>query len=192
MSNKEGKLFVISGPSGCGKSSVCREVSKRTGAEISVSVTTRAQRNDEQDSVDYVFLPHDEFAAKVEEGWFYEHAEVYGALYGTPRQPIEEGLAAGKDFLLDIDVQGAASVKGACKDAVLIFIVPPDLDELQRRLEGRETESEADLELRMSQAASEMTCRKQYDYIILNRDLEQAVIEVAGIVESERKNERTL
>ncbi len=183
---------MISGPSGCGKSSVCREVSKRSGAGISVSATTRPQRGDEQNGVDYVFLPRDEFAAKVDEGWFYEHAEVYGEMYGTPRQPIEEGLAAGKDFLLDIDVQGATSVKSACRSPVLIFIAPPDMDELRRRLESRATESKAGLELRMSQAASEMTCRDQYDYVVLNRDLEQTVVEVAGIVESERKNGRTL
>lgn len=187
MSNKRGKLFVVSGPSGCGKSTVCREVSERTGAEISVSATTRPQRGDEQGGVDYVFLSRDEFAARVEEGWFYEHAEVYGEMYGTPRQPIEEGLTAGKDFLLDIDVHGATSVKSACEDAVLIFIAPPNMDELRRRLEDRATESKGDLELRMSQAVSEMACRDQYDYIVLNRNLEQTVVEVVGIVESERR-----
>ena len=105
MSNKGGKLFVISGPSGCGKSTVCLEVSERTGAQISVSATTRPQRGNEQDGVDYIFLSHDEFAAKIEDGWFYEHADVYNEMYGTPKQPIEEGLTAGNDFLLDIDVQ---------------------------------------------------------------------------------------
>ncbi len=192
MSSKRGKLFVVSGPSGCGKSSVCREVAERTGAEISVSATTRPQRGDEQDGRDYMFLPRAEFAARAEEGWFYEHAEVYDEMYGTPRQPIEEGLTAGKDFLLDIDVQGATSVKNACGDAVLIFITPPDMDELRRRLEGRATESNGDMELRISRAASEMTCRDQYDYIVINKDLEQTVAEVTGIVESERKNGRIL
>ncbi len=192
MSNKRGKLFVVSGPSGCGKSTVCRKVSERTGAEISVSATTRPQRGDEQSGVDYLFLSRDEFATRAEDDWFYEHAEVYGEMYGTPRQPIEEGLAVGKNFLLDIDVQGASSVKNVCGDAVRIFIAPPDMDELRRRLEGRATESNGDMKLRMSQAASEMACRDQYDYVVLNRDLEQTVVEVVGIVESERKNGRIL
>ncbi len=183
---------MISGPSGCGKSTVCRKVSERTGAEISVSATTRPQRGDEQNGVDYVFLSRDEFAARVEKGWFYEHAEVYSEMYGTPRQHIEEDLAAGKDFLLDIDVQGAASVKNACGDAALIFIAPPDMDELRRRLESRSTESKSSMKLRMSQAASEMEHQDQYDYIVFNKDLEQTVSEVVGIVESERKNGRNL
>ncbi len=183
---------MISGPSGCGKSTVCRKVSERTGAEISVSATTRPQRSGEQNGGDYMFLSRDEFAGRIEEGWFYEHAEVYGEMYGTPRRPIEEGLAAGKDFLLDIDVQGGASVKNACEDAVLIFIAPPDMEELRRRLKGRSTESKSSMELRMSQAASEMERRDQYDYTVFNRDLEQTVVEVVGIVESERKNGRIL
>lgn len=183
---------MISGPSGCGKSTVCLEVSKRTGAEISVSATTRPQRGDERDGADYIFLPHNEFAAKIGEGWFYEHAKVYDEMYGTPKQPIEEGLTAGKDFLLDIDVQGAASVKRSRGNAVLIFIAPPSMEELRRRLEGRATESEKDLELRMSRAALEMACRDQYDYIVPNKNLGRTIADVVDIVESERKNGRTL
>lgn len=190
MSSRRGKLFVISGPSGCGKSTICREVAGKTGAVISVSATTRPLRDGERNGVDYTFISHEEFTGKIKEGWFYEHAEVYGELYGTPKEPIERGLADGKDFFLDIDVQGALNVRRACADAVLIFVSPPNIEELRRRLEGRATESKEALELRMSQAISEMNRRDRYNYTILNKSLERAIVDVLEIVETERKNGR--
>ena len=190
MSNSRGKLFVISGPSGCGKSTICREVSKRIGAVISVSATTRPPRDGEQDGIDYTFLSREEFTSRIKDSWFYEYAEVYGELYGTPKEPIEKGMAEKKDFLLDIDVQGAANVRRVCEDAVLIFVAPPNIEELRRRLEDRATESEGDMELRMSLAISEMNRRDKYDYTILNRSLDRAVNDVLEIVETERENGR--
>ncbi len=190
MSSRRGKLFVISGPSGCGKSTICREVAGKTGAVISVSATTRPSRDGERNGVDYTFISHEEFTGKIKEGWFYEHAEVYGELYGTPKEPIERGLADGKNFLLDIDVQGALNVRRACADAVLIFVSPPDIEELRRRLEGRATESKEALELRMSQAISEMNRRDRYNYTVLNKSLERAIVDVLEIVETERENGR--
>jgi guanylate kinase len=190
MSNNRGRLFVISGPSGSGKSSVCDEVSRRTGVPCSVSATTRPPRPGEENGRHYIFLSPDAFAERVAKDWFYEHAEVYGHEYGTPREPIETALAQGRSYLLDVDVQGARSVKERCEDAVLIFIAPPDNGELRRRLEARATESEAQLDLRLSKAEEEGRRRGEYDHVVVNGDLDEAVAEVMGIVESERKDAR--
>lgn len=189
MSSDQGRLFVISGPSGSGKSSICREVAERTGASCSISATTRKPRGNERDGEDYLFLSRQEFEKRIAAGRFYEHATVYDELYGTPREPIERGMAEGKTFLLDIDVHGAESVKRACTRAVLIFILPPDIEELRKRLEDRGTESDEALRLRMSRAEAEMARREEFGYTVVNRELGKTVEEIVGIVKSEKTHE---
>lgn len=192
MSSNSGRLFVLSGPSGSGKSSICSEVSRRTGIDISISATTRKPRAGEEDGVHYIFMDRSEFEEKAAAGWFYEYAEVYEEFYGTPRRPIEKGLAQGRDFLLDIDIQGAESVRKACKCAVLIFVVPPDIATLRKRLEGRGTESGEELELRLSRTLAEMEKKDEYDYTVANRDLDGSVSEVMAIIDTEKANGREL
>ncbi len=188
MSNNRGRLFVISGPSGSGKSSVCRLVSENTGVPCSVSATTRPPRPGEEDGVHYLFLSPEEFAARAADGWFYEHAEVYGHRYGTPGEPIQNALNEGKCLLLDIDVQGGKSVKEKCRGAILIFMAASDDEELRRRLQKRGTESKREMELRLSKADEEGERRRYYDYVVVNDDLDKAVEEVMRIVESEKNN----
>ncbi|GAG20615.1 unnamed protein product [marine sediment metagenome] len=190
MSNREGTLFVISGPSGSGKTSVCREASNRTGVPVSVSATTRAPRSTEREGIDYIFLTREEFESRIEQGWFYEHAQVYSHLYGTPRAPMDSALSDGDGCLLDIDIQGARSVRQTCPGAVLVFIVPPTLDELRERLRGRATETGNELELRLSLADREMACSGEFDHVVVNDELDNAVAAVARILELGRKNER--
>ena len=185
MSSNKGKLFVISGPSGSGKSSVCEEVAQRTGIPCSISATTRPPRVGEENGVHYYFLSHNEFAARVDGDLFYEHAEVYGQQYGTPKEPIEKLLSNGGGCLLEVDVQGARSVRSRCADAVLIFIAPPTLEELRTRLENRGTESDERIDIRLSRAAEEIQRQGEYDYVVVNNDLAAARDEVTRIVESE-------
>jgi guanylate kinase len=171
-------MLVVSGPSGSGKSTICRRLLADPRVEFSVSATTRPARPGEVDGRDYTFLDKARFRAEIERGAFIEWAEVHGNLYGTPRAPMERALAAGKVFLLEIDVQGGAQLKALGLPGVYVFIAPPDLLSLRARLERRGTDAPDVVERRLAKAQEEMRARERYDHVVVNQELERAVAEV--------------
>ena len=186
---KTGKLFVISGPSGTVKGTICKALLEEMEGRIgfSVSMTTRAPREGEIDGVNYFFKTREEFLLEIERGGLLEYAETYGNFYGTPRAYVTAELAAGRDVLLEIEEVGAMQVKKAFPEAVMIFILPPSMQELRRRLTNRGTETKEVLELRLSKALSEISYIKSYDYYVINDDLEVAVADVRHIMEAEHQ-----
>lgn len=183
-----GKMFILSAPSGTGKTTLLRRVlAEVPNLVFSVSHTTRRPRAGEREGVDYHFVHRHEFEQMREEGAFFEWAEVHGNLYGTSRQAVLAQLVSGIDVLLDIDVQGAAILCScATIPAVSLFIAPPSLWELERRLRGRGTDGEETVLLRLQNAMDEMRSWSAYDYLVVNDDLEQAVDTVRAIVIAER------
>lgn len=185
MSRKQGKLYVISGPSGTGKGTICSEILKEIGNEFSVSMTTRSPRPGEVDGKDYFFVTREEFEANIAAGGFLEYATVFDNYYGTPKDMVTKRLERGRNVILDIDVQGGLQVKKAMPEAVLIFILPPSLEVLRSRLEGRGTESKEDVEKRLGQAVNEIRLIGEYDYYIVNDVLEESVASVKNIMAAE-------
>jgi guanylate kinase len=164
-------LVIISGPSGVGKDTIIESLKRRTAtrdAHYVITCTTRGQRPGEVDGVSYHFLDRDEFLAMRQAGEFLEANEVHGNWYGTPRRQVADALAAGKDVILKIDVQGAQVVKESVSEAVLIFVIPPSLEDLFQRLRARATESVDELELRQRNAALELARQDDYDYVVTN------------------------
>lgn len=182
---KKGKLFVISGPSGTGKGTICKELIKSENIRLSVSMTTRGPREGEVHGVNYYFTSREEFILKIDEGGFLEHAEVFGNFYGTPKKEVLERLDEGIDVILEIDVQGALQIKEVYPDAILVFILPPSLTELRSRLEGRGTETQDVVERRLGEAVKEISFAGQYDYAVVNDQLEEAVENVKSIITAE-------
>lgn len=180
-----GKLFIISGPSGAGKGTICKRLIEDTKVEISVSMTTRNPRPGEVDGVSYYFTTKEEFEKEIQRGGFLEHAEVYGNYYGTPKAKVLEKLAAGIDVLLEIDIQGALHVKSAYPNGIFIFILPPSMAELRKRITGRGSETEEAINLRLSQTLKEVSYIDKYDYCVVNGELEEAVNRVKAIVVAE-------
>jgi len=184
----EGQLFVISAPSGAGKTTLLKQVMTLVpGLEFSVSHTTRKPRVGEVDGVDYHFITSGTFLNMVQRGNFLEHAEVHGNHYGTSQESVLEQLRKGMDVVLDIDVQGASIVRQSDTLAgVHIFIAPPCLAELEKRLRGRETETEEHIDIRLSNAVTEMQAACKYDYLIVNDQLDETVDLLIAIIWAER------
>ncbi len=182
-----GLLIVISGASGTGKGTICKKLlAKSPGIAYSISATTRKPRPGEVDGREYYFLSVDEFKAWIAEGKFLEYAEVYGNFYGTPLNKIEERLKRGEDILLEIDVQGALNVKKKCPEGIYIFLLPPSLEELKRRIEGRGTENPESLTRRLQNAVAEIQIGLQYDYVVVNDTIDNAAAQIEAILTAER------
>ncbi|MHC4909164.1 MAG: guanylate kinase [Planctomycetota bacterium] len=182
-----GLLFVISGPSGVGKTSIARAVEERLGGRFSVSATTRPKAAGEEDGRDYWFYDDETFRRMIDDGAFLEHAQVFGQhRYGTPAAPVRDALERGDLILLDIDVQGAAQIREAAPDALMLFILPPDDDELLRRLRNRGREGEAVIQRRFAEARAEIDAARTtgvYDALIVNADLATAIEDVCGRIQ---------
>ncbi|MGI6257655.1 MAG: guanylate kinase [Anaerovoracaceae bacterium] len=182
----KGRLFVISGPSGAGKGTICKKVlSEHTDLNVSISVTTRPKREGEVHGENYFFVSPEEFERIRQEDGFLEHACVYENYYGTPKKAVLDTLSQGKDVVLEIDIQGAMSIKQAYPDGIFIYILPPSLAELTERIRTRGTESESAIQLRMSKAMSEISYIDKYDYCVINGDLESATEVVKAIILAE-------
>lgn len=181
-----GKLFVLSGPSGAGKGTICKRLLEETDKlDLSVSMTTRKPRVGETEGVSYFFTEKEVFQEHIKKGNLLEYAEVYGNYYGTPKTPVLDKLSRGIDVILEIDMQGALKVKESYPDGVFIFILPPSMIELRKRLTGRGTETAEAIELRLGEALKELSYIDKYDYCVVNGVLEEAVARVKAIVVAE-------
>ncbi len=180
-----GALFVVSGPSGSGKTSLCAALLEHCPKlRLSISATTRAPRPGEVDGIDYHFLDMDTFLSQVDEGSFLEHAIVHGNAYGTRLADVEALRREGHDVLLEIDWQGASQVAACCPDACRIFILPPSVEELRRRLTGRGQDAAEVIDRRVAAAEAEMAHAGEADYRIINEDFEQALVVLLGIYQA--------
>ena len=185
MSNRKGRLIVISAPSGAGKGTVIGEMLTLNPAiAYSISATTRAPRQGEEHGREYYFFSEDEFEDMAARGKFLEHESYVGRRYGTLREPIEENIAYGVDTILEIEIEGAREVKRKIPEAVMIFIMPPNEEELRRRLFGRGTDTETELEERMTVARREMAAAPEYEYVVVNDDAARVAQEILDILET--------
>ncbi len=185
---RSGILFVVSSPSGGGKGTLIHRVLTRVPNNLSYSVsyTTRAPRNGEVEGRDYFFVTPQKFAEMIEAEEFLEWAHVHSKLYGTSRQQVSKEVSEGRDIILEVDVQGAASVRGLVRDSVSIFILPPSLEILRERLATRGTDSPEELELRLGNAPEELRNYQAFDYVIINDDAARAAAQLASIIDAER------
>lgn len=185
---RRGLMLVLSSPSGAGKSSIARNLLEKTqGLELSVSVTTRARRGSEIDGIHYHFISEREFQRMRDDDLLLEWAEVHGNWYGTPREPVEQAMSEGRDMLFDIDWQGAEQlVEKMRTDVVSVFILPPSMAELKERLHRRAEDDEAVIAQRLQNAAQEIEHWRDYDFVVVNRDLNAAYEDVRAIVKAER------
>ena len=182
--SKRGRLIVISGPSGVGKTSLCEALLKRSSCRRVITCTTRPPREGEQDGQDYFFFDRNSFEEGLRAGRFLEHAEVYGNLYGTPRDQVEEGIENGHELLLNIDVQGARQVRDSgIPELMTIFIDAPSGEELERRLISRASDSDEVISRRLEVARAEREEKSSYDHVVVNGDFDEAALELATIVE---------
>ena len=190
---RRGLMLVLSSPSGAGKTTLSRMLLAQDGnVALSISVTTRAKRSGEVDGRDYQFIDRARFDRMTQAGELMEFAEVFGHCYGTPRAAVEKALAAGRDVLFDIDWQGTQQLREkAAGDLVSVFVLPPSIPELERRLRTRAQDSDDTIHARMAKAADEMSHWAEYDYIVVNRDIDRAFLDVRAILSAERlKRER--
>lgn len=182
-----GQLIVISAPSGSGKDTIAKEVLKTNkNAWISISCTSRSPRSGEVDGKDYYFLTKEEFLQKIDEGKFLEYAEYAGNYYGTPKDVIDEKLDAGIDVILVIEIQGALKIKEKLSDTIFIFILPPSMRELKRRLDNRNTETKEAMFKRFQTAYQEINTVNKYNYVVINDIVEEAAKKVNAIILSEK------
>lgn len=183
MTRKNAKLFVIAAPSGAGKTTLVKAlVSRNPDLNLSISYTTRPKRRTEVDGVDYLFVDVDKFETLKEDGELLEFAEVFDNYYATSRSQVEKHLAAGRNVVLEIDWQGARQVRASMPECVTIFILPPSLEELERRLRDRRTDSAEVIERRLRDAMSDMSHWDEFDYVIINDKLEQAVRDLERVL----------
>ena len=188
---RRGLMYVMSSPSGAGKTTISRALLKNNkDLEISISATTRQRRAGEVHGQDYFFVDSAEFGRMVEEGEMLEHAKVFGNYYGTPREPVEKALSEGKDVIFDIDWQGTQQIAElAREDLVSVFLLPPSRATLEKRLRGRAQttlESESDIQGRMAKAADELSHYTEYDYVVINEDVDEAIAKAQTILDAER------
>lgn len=185
---RRGLMFVLSSPSGAGKTTITRALlNNNTDLEISISATTRPRRPGEVDGQDYYFVGIPEFNAMVDNGEMLEHAKVFKNYYGTPRLPVEEALTRGNDVIFDIDWQGTQQLREIARDdLVTVFILPPNSKELERRLRSRAQDPEETIRHRMDQASDEMTHYSEYDYVLINNNVDLAIRQAQLILDAER------
>lgn len=186
MVNTDGLLLVISGPAGAGKGTVVQELMKDDRMRLSVSATTRAPRGKETNGVEYYFLTREAFEEMIGQDGFYEYAQYLGNYYGSPKKPVQQWRSEGKDVILEIEVQGCQKVKAMQPDCISIFIRPPSLEILEKRLRGRGTETEENIQKRMARAREELPLAKDYDYVVVNDVLEDCVAQVRQIIDENR------
>jgi guanylate kinase len=184
--SRKGKVVIVSGPSGVGKSTICKDVVKRlNNVDLSVSVTTRPRSETEMDGDDYWFISEEEFQERINKGLMLEYAEVFGHLYGTPKDKVDELLQRGRTVILEIDVQGAKQAKAIFPDALMIFILPPSAKTLAERMNSRGREGAEAAEERLNGAGAEIAAAWQYyEHMVINEDLQQAVNECVQIIKS--------
>ena len=186
MLERQGNLFVVSGPSGAGKGSIIKQLIKqRPEIWVSVSATSREPRQDEVEAVSYFFKSKDEFRRLIEQRAFLEWAEVFCNYYGTLRQPVLDALKQGTNVILEIDIQGALQIKQMYDEAIFVFILPPSLDELEKRIKNRGSETEESLALRLKTALEEISYIEKYDYFIINDDLAESTRKLDAIITAE-------
>ena len=184
---KKGILYVLSGPSGSGKTTLAKHVVNTVNyVDFAISYTTRMIRDGEKDGIDYKFIDEEKFRFMIDSNQFAEWAEVHGNLYGTPIDEIEKALDKGIDILLDIDVQGSLQIKTKYRNSVHIFLIPPDLITLRKRLSKRNTENSSELEKRMEMAIKEISRINDYDYIIVSDDIDKSLRKLESIIETVR------
>ena len=184
MEAGKGKIFVVSAPSGAGKTTIVKNVlGNLPGFSFSISVTTRKKREDEIEGIDYHFISEEEFLKKIKKNDFIEWEKFYDYYYGTPKGFIEEKIKSGISVLLEVDVKGALSIKAIYPEAILIYISPPSFEVLIERLKNRKTEDEIDLKKRIERAKMELSLKGKFDYLVVNKDLNNAVSQVKSIIE---------
>ena len=181
-----GLLLIISGPSGAGKGTVVKELVKDDQYALSISATTRTAREYEQHGREYFFNTREEFAQLIKDDMLLEYAEYVGNCYGTPKAYVEEQIAQDRIVILEIEVEGALQVKAKFPDAVLVFLVPPSMEELERRLQGRNTETQEVIDFRLTKARQEMNQLQMYDHVVLNDEVNLATAKINQIVATER------
>ena len=187
-SHNDGRLFVISGPSGAGKGTICKKLLETVDISISTSMTTRAPRPGEIDGKDYYFVTVDEFEEKIANGGMLEYARVFDNIYGTPKDMVIKQLERGRDVILEIDVQGGLQIKKKMPEqAVLVFVLPPDLTTLRQRIIDRDTETEEVIDKRFNEAINEIKLIGEYDYYVVNDELDDAVYDLKAIIMAERR-----
>jgi len=184
-------LLVLVGPAGVGKGSLVKKMlASQSDLRLSVSATTRNPRPGEVDGVHYHFVSKDTFKEMIHEGKFLEWAEVHGsAYYGTPRKELEQAIADGKHLVLEIDLQGARQIRGKVQDSMSVFILPPSPEELERRLRGRGTETESEIQTRLKTAQNELAAASEFDYQVINEDLDQTASEIVDLLRNWKKED---
>ena len=187
MVKRKGLLLVVSGPSGAGKGTICKSILEQNDhIKLSISATTRKPRTGEVHGVNYFFIEKEEFKTMIEQGEFLEYAQIYDNFYGTPKSAIMETLEKGQDVILEIEMQGARQVKEVYPEGIFVFVLPPSLKELKNRIVGRGTETAEEIEKRFSCAFEEIKQIDDYDYFIVNQDVEKSVKELESIISSEK------